>query len=257
MRILTWNVNGFRSVVRNGFFDWLSKESPDVLCLQETKCNPSQLDESHLAPFGYQTYWHSAKKLGYSGVAVFCKTNKTCTPKTVYEGIGISEIDDEGRVLVAEFEDFTLINAYFPNSQREHARLGFKLKFCKDMLKYCEKFKKAGRNIILCGDYNIAHKEIDLRNPKSNENNPGFLPQERAWMDEFLSNGYCDTFRNFIQEGGHYTWWSYRPGVRERNIGWRIDYHCVNERFLPAIEKSRILNSIYGSDHCPVELVLK
>jgi exodeoxyribonuclease-3 len=252
MKILSWNVNGLRAVGKNGFFEWLEKESPDVLCLQETKCNPDQLEDSYLAPLGYQTHWHSAKKPGYSGVAIYCKDS----PKKVREGIGISAIDDEGRVLVAEFPDVTVISAYFPNSQREHARLGYKLEFCDAIFKFVEKLRKAGHSVVLCGDYNIAHREIDLRNPKSNVKNAGFLPEERAWMDQFTSRGWVDTFRSFTPDPGHYTWWSYRPGVREKNIGWRIDYHCVNEKFLSSVEKAFIMPEVRGSDHCPVGIVL-
>ncbi|MEW6055299.1 MAG: exodeoxyribonuclease III [Bdellovibrionota bacterium] len=252
MKILSWNVNGVRSVGRNGFFDWLDREMPDIVCLQETKCNPAQLDPSYLAPLGYQTYWHSAKKAGYSGVAIYSRV----AAKDVKEGIGIPAVDDEGRVLAAHFKEFTLVNAYFPNSQRDHARLGYKLEFCDAIFKFCEKLRKEGRFVILCGDYNIAHKEIDLRNPKTNVNNAGFLPEERAWMDRFVGAGWIDTFRRFVSEPNHYSWWSYRPGVREKNIGWRIDYHCVNAEFIKAVKEASILPQVFGSDHCPVGIRL-
>jgi exodeoxyribonuclease-3 len=253
MKILSWNVNGIRSVGQKGFFDWLERESPDILCLQETKCRPDQLEPSYTAPLGYQTYWHSAKKPGYSGVAVYTKK----TPRNVVEGAGAPWIDDEGRVLVVDYGDFTVVNAYFPNSQREHARLGFKLKFCAFMLELCEKLRAEGRSVILCGDYNIAHQEIDLRNPKANIDNAGFLPEERAWMSQFLSHGWVDTFRHFVAEGGHYSWWSYRPGVRDRNIGWRLDYHCVNAELISSVDRAFIMPEVFGSDHCPVGIVLK
>lgn len=255
MKILSWNVNGIRAVGRNGFFDWLEKESPDVLCLQETKASPDQLDDSYLAPFGYQSFFHSAKKPGYSGVATYVKLKSS--PKEVREGIGLTAIDDEGRILTVELEGVTVVNAYFPNSQREHARLDYKLAFCDKILKYVERLRKDGHFVVLCGDYNIAHKEIDLKNPKSNVNNAGFLPQERAWMDKFLETGWIDTFRHFNPEPGHYTWWSYRPGVRERNIGWRIDYHCVNPEYLSSVREASIMPNVYGSDHCPVSVILK
>lgn len=252
MKILSWNVNGIRSVGTKGFFDWLAAESPDVLCVQETKAHPDQLEDAHLAPLGFQSHWHSAKKPGYSGVAIYCKDS----PVSVQEGLGISAIDDEGRVLVADFGDFTVVNAYFPNSQREHARLPYKLKFCDAMLKYVEKLRAEKRNVIVCGDYNIAHKEIDLKNPKTNVDNPGFLPQERAWMDKFTAAGWVDTFRAFTPEPGHYSWWSYRPGVREKNIGWRIDYHCVNDEFKKSVKDAFIMPNVFGSDHCPVGIEL-
>jgi exodeoxyribonuclease-3 len=260
MRILSWNVNGIRSVGRNGFFEWLDRESPDVLCIQETKCQPAQLEDSYLAPLaggraaggGYQSFWHSARKPGYSGTAIYAKHE----PAGVREGIGVKEIDDEGRVLTADFGALTVVNAYFPNSQRDHARLDYKLMFCDRILAYCEKLRAQGRAVVLCGDYNIAHKELDLRNPKTNVDNPGFLPQERAWMDKFTSAGWVDTFRSKVAEGGHYSWWSYRPGVRERNIGWRIDYHCVNKELAPSVIDAFIMPHVHGSDHCPVGVVL-
>jgi exodeoxyribonuclease-3 len=255
MRIYSWNVNGLRAVGGKGFFEWLEKESPDVLCLQEIKCTPDDLEDSHLAPFGYQSFWHPAKKPGYSGVAIYTRVG-TATPKDVREGIGIKAVDDEGRVLTADFGDFSVVNTYFPNSQRDHARLPYKLKFCGAILKYCEKLRQEGRGVILCGDYNIAHKEIDLRNPKTNVDNAGFLPQERAWMDKFTGAGWVDTFRKFTPDPDHYSWWSYRPGIRERNIGWRIDYHCVNEEFAGAVKDAAIHPDVYGSDHCPVSVTL-
>lgn len=251
-KIISWNVNGIRSVGGKGFFDWLMKQSPQVVCLQETKCQVAQLDDSYLAPLGYQSHWACAKKPGYSGLAIYCKES----PKSVTEGLGISQFDDEGRVLTADFGDFTVVNAYFPNSQRDHARLPYKLAFCDAIFKHCQKLRKAGRNVVLCGDYNIAHKEIDLKNPKTNVDNAGFLPQERAWMDKFVDAGWVDTFRQFNPEPGHYTWWSYRPGVREKNIGWRIDYHCVNDEFKSSIKDAWIMPEIHGSDHCPIGIEL-
>lgn len=248
MKILSWNVNGIRSVGSKGFFDWMAQESPDVLCVQETKANPSQLEDSYLAPLGFQSHWHSAEKAGYSGVAIYCKES----PREVQVGLGVSAFDSEGRVLIAHFDEFSVVNAYFPNSQRDHARLPYKLKFCEVMLNTLEKLRSEKRNVILCGDYNIAHKEIDLKNPKSNANNAGFLPEERAWMDKFIDGGWVDTFRLFSQDPGQYTWWSYRPGVREKNIGWRLDYHCVNDEFKSSIRDAFIMPHVHGSDHCPV-----
>lgn len=247
-KFLSWNVNGLRAVARNGFFDWLAKEMPDAICLQETKCTPEDLEDAQVMPLGYRSYWQCAKKPGYSGVAIYTRH----APLKVYEGIGVPEIDAEGRVLALEFESCVLVNAYFPNSQREHERLPYKLDFCKAMHKFLNKLKKSGKAVLLCGDYNIAHKEIDLKNPKTNVKNAGFLPQERAWMDEFVGAGWVDTFRHFTTDGEHYTWWSYRPGVRDRNIGWRIDYFCVNGEAIKNIEDAFIMPHIKGSDHCPV-----
>lgn len=251
-RVLSWNVNGLRAVAKNGFFEWLAEESPDVLCLQETKCMIDDLDFTQRLPNGYTSYFHSAEKKGYSGVAIYSKEE----PLRVTEGIGHKHVDIEGRVLTAEFEKFTVVNAYFPNSQRDHARLEYKLAFCDLIHEYLEKLRKKahkeGRGVILVGDYNIAHEAIDLRNPTSNKDNAGFLPEERAWMTKFLGSGWIDTFRHFIKDPGHYSWWSYRPGVREKNVGWRIDYVCVNREFLPSVSRAYILPEIKGSDHCPV-----
>lgn len=197
----------------------------------------------------YYSYWSSAKRPGYSGTAIYCKTK----PDAV-ETMGIPEFDDEGRVTLVKYGTTTIISAYFPNSQEGGARLGYKLDFCKAMKGFCDKLVSQGYNIILCGDYNIAHKPIDLANPKSNEKNAGYLPEERDWMEFFTTHGYCDTFRKFCQDPGQYTWWSYRFKAREKNIGWRIDYHCVNDSFADNVISSTILPSVMGSDHCPIQL---
>jgi exodeoxyribonuclease-3 len=253
MRIISWNVNGIRAVEKRGFLEWLEKESPDVLCLNETKAEPGQLSPKLVNPQGYRSVWASAKKRGYSGVAIYSKTE----PQDV-RFMEKAEFDDEGRTLVADFKDFTLIAAYFPNSQDAGARLGYKLAFCDAMLRLCNALVKKGRHILLCGDYNIAHTPIDLARPKANEGNAGYLPEERAWMDKFTQAGYVDTFRHFHPgETGHYTWWSYMGTARERNVGWRIDYHCVDSAFLPRVKSSIIRPEVEGSDHCPVEIVLE
>lgn len=250
MRILSWNVNGIRACEKKGFGKWLESQSADVVCIQESKARPDQLGEEHLHPAGYASHWHSAEKAGYSGVAIYSKKE----PTDLQMGMGIPRFDSEGRVITAEFGDLLLINAYFPNSQREHARLEYKLDFCDAIFGFCEKNRNRGKHVILTGDYNIAHKAIDLRNPKENENNAGYLPEERAWMDRFLGAGYVDTFRKFEPGPGHYTWWSYRPGVRERNIGWRIDYFTVNPEMEDRLQVSRHHAQVMGSDHCPIEL---
>lgn len=252
--IISWNVNGIRAAEKKGFLTWLYEESPDVLCLQETKARKEQLIAELQSPAWnggiYKTYWQPARKPGYSGTALFCKTE----PLAV-RTMGIPEFDDEGRVLIADFDKVSVISAYFPNSQEGGARLGYKLAFCEAMLSLCNGLKESDRNIILCGDYNIAHKPIDLANPKANENNPGYLPEERAWMDVFTGAGYIDTFRHFCTEPDRYTWWSYRFHAREKNIGWRIDYQCVNEAFMPMVKESSILAHVMGSDHCPIKLL--
>lgn len=253
MRLFSWNVNGIRAAQRGGFLRWFEDQEPDVVCIQETKAHPDQLDEALRNPEGYHAHWHSAEKAGYSGVATFSRRE----PLAIGEGIGKPEIDREGRVLISEYPDFVLINAYFPNSQRDHARLPFKLAFCNAMLRFVNKLRRAGRHVILCGDFNIAHREIDLSNPKTNRDNAGFLPEERAWMDRFVKHGWIDSFRHFCDEPGYYTWWSYRPGVRARNIGWRIDHFFVNPELRPRLKRVQHQTEVMGSDHCPVALELR
>jgi exodeoxyribonuclease III len=253
MKILSWNVNGIRAAARGGFLQWFAREEADLVCVQEIKAVPEQLEESVLHPLGYHSFWHPAEKAGYSGVAIYSKTE----PLKVTSGIGDPTIDSEGRVLMAEFPAFTLVNTYFPNSQRDHARLGYKLAFCDRLHKFLDGLREQGNSVVLCGDFNIAHREIDLRNPKSNQNNAGFLPEERAWMDRFLSAGYIDTFRRFEPGPGHYSWWSYRPGVREKNVGWRLDYHVVDPGLEERLSAAYIQPAITGSDHCPVGLELR
>ncbi|MEQ1875834.1 MAG: exodeoxyribonuclease III [Bdellovibrionia bacterium] len=253
MKLASWNVNGLRACGRNGFLKWFEKEKADVVCVQEIKATPEQLEDDHRNPLKYHAFWHPAQKAGYSGVACFSKKE----PLDVQYGLGDKEIDREGRVLVLKFQEFTLINSYFPNSQRDHARLPFKLSFCEKFLKHVEGRRKKGENVVMCADWNIAHKEIDLKNPKSNRDNAGFLPEERAWMDKLLGHGYIDAFRNFNEDGGHYTWWSYRPGVREKNVGWRLDYFLTNGEFQARLKSSSHRNDVLGSDHCPVILEIK
>jgi exodeoxyribonuclease-3 len=253
MKLITWNVNGIRSVQKGGFQRWFSDERADVVCVQEIKAKTEQLDETVLHPEGYHSYWNPAEKPGYSGVAIYSKAE----PLSIRNGVGVPEIDREGRVIIAEYPTVVVINCYFPNSQRDHARLDYKLDFCKAILALCQRLRKAGKQIVLCGDFNIAHRPIDLKNPKSNEKNAGFLPEERAWLDEFTGHGYVDTFRHFNQDPGHYTWWSYRPGVREKNIGWRLDYHFVNPEHRDRLKAVAHQHKIKGSDHCPVLLELK
>lgn len=250
--IITWNVNGIRAAERKGLFKWMKEENPDILCIQETKAQPEVLTTKFIEPEGYYSYFASAERKGYSGVVTYTKTE----PLSV-KTMGIEEFDSEGRYLETEFEHFTLINAYFPNSQTEGKRIDYKLAFCDAMLERMKTLREEGKHVVLCGDYNIAHKEIDLKNPKSNTKNPGFLPEERNWMDVFVAEDFVDIFREYDQEPDNYTWWSYRFNARERNIGWRIDYFASNREFLTKIENCAIMPEIMGSDHCPVKLNLK
>jgi exodeoxyribonuclease III len=248
-RIVSWNVNGIRAALRNGFLGYLASDRPDILCLQETRAMPGEIDQTPFEALSYHTYWQPAKRPGYSGTAIFART----TPVAVTP-LGIDAFDVEGRVQFAEYETFTLVNAYFPNSQPERARIEYKLAFCDALRERCVELRRSGRHVVLCGDYNIAHTEIDLARPKENVDNPGFLPEERAAMDAFLAAGHVDAFRHFNKEPGHYTWWSYRGRAREKNIGWRLDYHCVDTDFLPHVKQSAILSNVTGSDHCPVAI---
>lgn len=251
-KIYSWNVNGIRACVKKGFVDWLKTEKPDVLAVQEIKANVDQLDETILEIEGYKSFWMSAEKKGYSGVALFCREE----PNSI-EKLGDDIYDSEGRTIIAHWTDFSVINCYFPNSQAKGARLDYKLGFCKRILEKCDQLVSEGKNVVLCGDYNIAHTEIDLKNPKTNTKNPGFLPEEREWMTKFLTTGYNDVFREMHpDEPGHYSWWSYRFKARDKDIGWRIDYLCVNSAFSSAVKEALIHKKVLGSDHCPVSITL-
>ncbi len=253
MKVASWNVNGIRAAARKDFIPWMAGVGADVVCVQESKASPDQLGEDILHPNGYHSYWHSAEKAGYSGVAIYTKKE----PLQIKIGIDLPEFDSEGRVITAEFSDFFLVNTYFPNSQREHARLGYKLKFCESIFSYLEGLRSKQKNVVICGDFNIAHRAIDLKNPKTNENNAGYLPEERAWMESFLSRGYVDGFRQFNPHPDHYTWWSYRPGVRQKNIGWRLDYFVINQDFKERLKSVIHQPQVLGSDHCPVVMELR
>ncbi len=253
MKILSWNVNGIRAVEKKGFVDWLLRENPDILCVQETKASVDQLSENLKSPQGYKTFWSSAQRKGYSGVAVFTKEE----PKSVQEGLGKKEFDSEGRTLVLEYEDFILFNVYFPNGSSGNVRVPFKMAFYDEFLKVTEKLRRKDKRLIICGDVNTAHTEIDLARPKENEKNTGFLPEERAWVTKFIASGYIDTFRHFYKNPGHYTWWDYKTGARARDIGWRIDYFFITANLLPKLKSALILKDVLGSDHCPVGIELK
>lgn len=248
MRLISWNVNGIRAVYKKGFPEWLAKESPDILCLQETKAQETQLADDIKSVAGYRSFWCSASKKGYSGVAIFTKS----VPKDVEIGLGNKEFDNEGRTIIVDYGRFILFNIYFPNGGAGNRRVPFKLAFYELFLKKVEKIRKSGRNIILCGDVNTAHTEIDLARPKENMMNTGFLPEERAWVSKFIEHGYVDTFRHFCKEPGHYTWWDYKTGARARDVGWRIDYFFVDSGLVPKLRKAFILKNVMGSDHCPI-----
>ena len=254
MHILSWNVNGIRSVLKSGFREWFAEAQPDILCLQESRAMPEDIDEADRAPKGYVSFWNPAQKKGYSGTATFVKSKYA--PLSVGT-LGLPEFDNEGRVQVLEFKDFTILNAYWPNSQDQRTRIGYKLSFVEAMTNHASALVKQGKHVILCGDFNIAHTEIDLARPKDNENSPGYYIEEREAMAKLLGAGYADTFRHHNKETGHYSWWSYRTRARDRNIGWRIDYHCVNNDFLPRVKRAWIANDVFGSDHCPVGIEIK
>ncbi|MBX4265929.1 exodeoxyribonuclease III [Clostridium estertheticum] len=252
MKIYSWNVNGIRAIKNKGFIEWIEGEQPDVLCLQETKIQEDQISDELKNIEGYYSYFCCAQKKGYSGVAIYTKQK----PISVMRGIGIEKFDSEGRILIAEFENFTLFNIYFPNGQKDEDRLNYKMEFYDELLAYCEKLRKKGKKLIICGDYNTAHNVIDLKNPKANEKYSGFLPIERAWMDKFISHGYVDTFRYLHAEEVKYSWWSYRFKAREKNAGWRLDYFFITKDLLSELKEASILNEVIGSDHCPVSIIL-
>ncbi len=249
MRLFSWNVNGLRACIGKGFLDFFREADPDIFCIQETKLQPDQVK---LDIPDYQLYWNSAEKKGYSGTAIFTRI----PPLDVRCGIGSPEHDREGRALTAEFRDFFLVNCYTPNAQRELARLDYRLDWEDRLLGYLGELEKS-KPVILCGDLNVAHQEIDLKNPGPNRGNAGFSDQEREKMTRLLGSGFVDTFRHLYPDTeGAYTWWSYMYRARERNAGWRIDYFIISEALLPRLADSRIWGQVTGSDHCPIELEL-
>ena len=247
MKIISWNVNGLRAVYTKGFAEFLKSENPDIICLQEIKMQKEQKTDDFNFD-GYFEYWNSAEKKGYSGTLILTKNE----PISVTYGIGIEGHDNEGRVITAEFDDFYLVNCYTPNSQSELARLDYRMNWEDDFRNYLKTLDNK-KSVILCGDLNVAHNEIDLKNPKTNRKNAGFTDEERNKMTELLNSGFVDTYRYFYPDKeGEYSWWSYRFKAREKNAGWRIDYFIVSERFINNIKTSKILTDIFGSDHCPV-----
>lgn len=250
MKLVSWNVNGIRAVLRKNFLEWLSDTDADIVCLQETKISEADITDAMRSMYPY-TYWHSAQKKGYSGVAVLSKTE----PLSV-TNMGIDRFDNEGRVLCIEYQDYYLLNIYFPNGQRDDERLRYKLDFYDAHLVQVEELRKH-KPVIVCGDYNTAHKAIDLARPRQNINTSGFLPIERAWIDRYVEAGYIDTLRMFNSAPSLYTWWSFRSAARSRNVGWRIDYFFVSEELRGAVSNAFIQSDVLGSDHCPVGINLK
>lgn len=250
MKIITYNVNGIRAAMNKGLIRWIETAKPDVLCLQEIKANPEQVDLSEFENMGYDHYWYPAQKKGYSGVAIFTKIK----PNHIAYGCGIKEYDEEGRVLRADFDDLSVMSVYHPSGSSSEIRQAFKMKWLSDFQNYIDSLKKQKPNLILSGDFNICHKPIDIHNPKTNANTSGFLPEEREWMEQFINSGFIDTFRHFNQEPHQYSWWSYRAGARTKNLGWRIDYNLGSKNLEKRLSRSVILPDAMHSDHCPVLL---
>ena len=250
MKIITYNLNGIRAAMSKGLVDWISQVSPDVLCVQEIKANPDQVGVFEFEELGYHHYWYPAQKKGYSGVAIFTKQK----PKHIEYGCGIKEYDDEGRILRIDFEEFSVMSVYHPSGSSGDLRQAFKMEWLGAFLNYINQLKATYPKLVICGDFNICHKAIDIHNPKSNANTSGFLPEEREWMEQFINSGFVDSFRHFNQEPHQYSWWSYRAGSRAKNLGWRIDYNFVTENLKNRISRSVILPSAIHSDHCPVLL---
>lgn len=253
MKLISWNLNGIRSAEKKGFLDWLYKEQPDVLGVQEIKAKADQLSQELLDPEGYFGYFNPAHRPGYSGTALFSKKQ----PENILRGFDLPRFDNEGRVIAADYGDFIFFNIYFPNGKASLQRLEYKLDFYDAALEYFDKLVKSGRKVLIAGDYNTAHREIDLARPKENEKISGFLRIERDWLDKMLEHGYSDCFRHFNKEADNYTWWSLRAGSRARNVGWRIDYFFASNNMLEDLKNCYHLPDVMGSDHCPVVLELK
>ncbi|TDH20855.1 exodeoxyribonuclease III [Segetibacter sp. 3557_3] len=254
MRIISYNVNGIRSATKKGFIDWLATDPADIVCLQEIKANKGDVDVAAIEALGYETYWFSAQKKGYSGVAILTKIH----PDLVVFGNAIEQSDFEGRVIRADFGEVSVISVYFPSGTSGEIRQSYKYVWLDEFLDYLNNLKKNRKQLVVCGDYNIAHKEIDIHNPKSSKKTTGFLPEERAWFDKFLQNGFVDGFRHLNKEPHQYTWWNVlRPSTRLENKGWRIDYINVTENLKDRIADVKIFPDVKHSDHCPIYLELK
>jgi exodeoxyribonuclease-3 len=250
INLISYNINGVRAALKKGLDEWLSTENPDIVCLQEIKATPEQVDTSLFTDLGYECYWFPAEKKGYSGVSVFTKVK----PDAVLYGMEIEKYDIEGRLIRLDFGETTLINTYMPSGTTGEIRQSFKYEWLDDFYNYINDLKKEREKIIICGDFNICHKEIDIHNPKSNKNTSGFLPKERDWVSKFIDAGFTDCFRYFHQEPHKYSWWSYRAGARNRNLGWRIDYFMTTQNMDTQLVDSQLLMDVVHSDHCPVKL---
>ena len=248
LKIISYNVNGIRAAIKKGLLEWLNSENPDIFLVQETKAKPEQIDSEAFEALGYNCYFNSAEKPGYSGVAIFSKVK----PDRVESGFGISAYDSEGRVLRADFGDLTVLSTYFPSGTTGDIRQDFKMEFLRDFSNFTDELLLERPKLIISGDYNICHKAIDIHNPISNKKSSGFLPEEREWVTQFLEKGFVDSFRNFHSEPHKYSWWTYRFGARKKNLGWRIDYNMVSEQLRPNLIDADILSEVYHSDHCPV-----
>ncbi|ADR22360.1 exodeoxyribonuclease [Marivirga tractuosa] len=252
MNIISYNVNGIRAAERKGLSQWLEEEKPDVFCLQELKANRSDVDLSVFENLGYHIYWHSAEKKGYSGVGIFTKVK----PNNVEIGCNMDIYDREGRVIRADFENFSVLNTYMPSGSSGDPRQDFKMQWLSDFRAYIQDLKQEIPNLLICGDYNICHQAIDIHDPVRNKNSSGFLPEEREWMTDFLNDGFIDSFRHLNKEPDQYSWWSYRSAARERNKGWRIDYHMISENLKNQLKAADILQDVKHSDHCPIKVEL-
>lgn len=253
MKIISYNVNGIRAAISKGFVDWLEQANPDVVCIQETKAQPEQIDTELLKSAGYESYMHSAVKKGYSGVAIFTKIK----PDHIEIGCGIDYIDFEGRVIRADFGDVSVMSTYFPSGSSGDLRQEVKMRFLTDFQNYIEELKKTRPNLIIAGDYNICHEAIDIHDPVRNKNSSGFLPEEREWVSGFLKSGFIDTFRAFNSEPDNYSWWSYRANARANNKGWRIDYQMASASLKARLKRATILPEAKHSDHCPILLEIE
>jgi exodeoxyribonuclease-3 len=248
MKIFSYNVNGIRAAMGKGFLKWLGKEQPDIICLQESKVSPEQINLLEFESMGYINYWYSAQKKGYSGVAILSKMK----PEAISMGMNNRKYDDEGRILRADFQDFTLLSIYFPSGTSGDKRQEFKMLFLQDLFSFIQELLIKKPKLVLSGDFNICHKPIDINNPKKHIKMSGFLPEEREWMDKFMALGFIDSFREFNKEADQYSWWSYRAASRMKNLGWRIDYHMISQSLKSHLLNAGIMQNVYHSDHCPV-----
>jgi len=246
--LLSWNVNGLRAIHRKGFLDWFRAAQPDILCLQETKASAEQIPEELKNISGYEVFWSAAERKGYSGVGLYTKLS----PRLIEKGWGVRKFDIEGRIMMVDYDAFILLNVYFPNGKISKQRLRYKMAFYDEFLARVDRLRHRRKRLVICGDVNTAHEEIDLARPKENSKVSGFLPEERAWIDRFLKLGFIDTFRVFDKAGGRYTWWDFKTRARERNVGWRIDCFYITENLRKNLKSAFILKDVMGSDHCPV-----